>query len=444
MCVEEYGVQGFLGDAAKVSKDFPFSCAHLDFTEGLSGENLNTIVQCIKNMATDVGLVGVTIMRGREPKRPVSNSRFRNRNPASMRKALTKAFRKHMRPGIKVTKEIHRRPVPGEQMFVNGKYRADVLIARAQRDVKDMWDQRKHLASDVDLKPCQELAPLFDKKGVPTVAGTTLVRERALLGAVNAALYPEYIINPIWTNGYHSNTDTNGGTPFATVLLAVTRLPIKEGEYRALKVLNRFQKSCDAIRERMKRTEMGGGTQVLFGKTSKLFLSQKLYECYLEEGIEIALQRYDMTKGQFMAYMGTLAEEYEEFSPQYERLKKAMVERDSLRAKTLAFMELANEEPEEGYSEQEKEILAVENSDLIQEAVNYAMTLSCGNSEHFVSSLKKSGFLVDPADEDFRMAAVALASKVGSKEAAQALQVSRGKIAAWLAHATRGTYSQSA
>ncbi len=119
-----------------------------------------------------------------------------------------------------------------------------------------------------------------------------------------------------------------------------------------------------------------------------------------------------------------------------------MVERDSLRDKTLAFMELASEEPEEGYSEQEKEILDAENSDLIQEAVNYAMTLSCGNSEHFVSSLKKSGFLVDPSDEDFRIAAVALAKRVGSKEAAQALQVSRGKLAAWLAHETRGTYDK--
>ena len=138
--------------------------------------------------------------------------------------------------------------------------------------------------------------------------------------------------------------------------------------------------------------------------------------------------------------MANLAEEYEDFSPQYERLKKSMVERDSIKRKTIAFMELVNEEPEEGYSEEELEILDSENSALIQEAVNYAMTLSCGNSEHFVSSLKKSGFLVDPADEDFRVAAVALAKKVGSKEAAQALQITRGKLAAWLAHATRGTY----
>ena len=220
-CQELYPeVRVLHGDARDLSArdDVQYNVAHLDFCGGLSVDAIDTTYQVMRNItpwsigsntedlrgAGGIGLVAVTMMRGREPVNQ-DNSKIFSDLPRPQRNKKLREIKKGDRTAI------------GSQLYRRGKFCAMKCLKATEAEMREMC---RNEGTNAGVKWADPYGWFTKNRKRLTIVGNTMARAKALQSCVNVLLEPLGLTaSCVLTMGYHSaETGGNGkGTPFVTV-----------------------------------------------------------------------------------------------------------------------------------------------------------------------------------------------------------------------------------
>lgn len=218
---EKYKVPCFHGEVGKLSKNFDYNIAHLDFCGRISVDNINTCIDVVQNMSGR-GLIGITLLKGREAigglKRDLWGgvSRRQRRNYLLELRKMGKGF------GLRLKFTEHLLSNRDGELL-NPKYLLELATTRFKEAWGEEWNKPFSRQGWKQGKPHNIMGTM--KKGELGPLAKGMIRIDVLrfcidiLSEVRGLPTRDLTLGSMWT--YHSRTKTDHGTPFITGVMNV-------------------------------------------------------------------------------------------------------------------------------------------------------------------------------------------------------------------------------
>jgi len=195
-CEELYpGTTVVHAEVGKASPYLKYNAVHLDFCGGLSVDNIESIVEVARNVATLPAFLGVTMIKGRE---------HLGKNKFSIVPPLPRPLRKKLKQ-----EAINRGDEAGARMYVHGKFAVKELYALCEKRMRKIWSEDK-VGDDQTF--------FRGKNRTLTAVGRAMVRADVIRQCADAVLLPQQIqLLAVNILAYHSKDKGHPGIPFFTV-----------------------------------------------------------------------------------------------------------------------------------------------------------------------------------------------------------------------------------
>ena len=205
-CVNKHQCQGRVGEAVDIIPTLkPYNMSHMDFCNGLTMDNLQTVSQVISYSSVPSFHL-VTIMRGREPDCD-EHSFFDDSLPRNIRRRIQVHLRKQFG-----------RDYPPAKLLSKGTFNARKAIEWTTNDMRSYLNEPRGSHEDY--------SDYFNSKGQLTSYGSGMVRVNLFTDCL-AVIRPDIGIHRLFANSYQSSTKKNRGTPLVT--FGFVAVPVYKG-----------------------------------------------------------------------------------------------------------------------------------------------------------------------------------------------------------------------
>lgn len=198
-------------NAAQISKNILYNTAHLDFCNAISIENMQTIVEVIRNIRKP-GIVAITMLKGRE----VGKQDFRQLVPKITSAQKRYAKKTAASQGFYIQSNL----------MLSKRYKCELshLMEMAEKEMRSFLGGLKGWAELTKNQP--KNCHMFKRTGSLTALGFAFKRLVLIKSILQAAMYGEEIHGyPVFCTTYQSKTKHSQGTPFYTVAFIVSDNP---------------------------------------------------------------------------------------------------------------------------------------------------------------------------------------------------------------------------
>lgn len=208
-CSEVYPkVRTIHGEVGAVSRGVPFNLAHIDFCGGLCAANIKTVADVVRNVNSHPAVIAVTMLKGRE---------FKGAHKSTITAGISRSARRRVLQVARKAKSL-----TGEHLLSGGVFDPRLVLSFAEKRLR-RTPAEGHTYQDIIL-PKGKISPL----------GAGMMRASAMQECVEWLLAAQEEQSPgeirlsiriAAVLGYHSKSKHTNGTPFATAIYIVHRIP---------------------------------------------------------------------------------------------------------------------------------------------------------------------------------------------------------------------------